>query len=287
MSEPRQSAILLLSCPDRKGIVAEVSHFVYANNGNILHSDQHTDTDAGVHFMRVEWDLADFEFSTDRIADAFSPLAEKFQMDWELHFSNQTPRMAIFVSRINHCLYDLLWRVWSGEFKAEIPVIISNHPDLAPIAEFFGIDFRVFPINADNKQKVEQEQLQLLQSLDIDLIALARYMQILSPQFIQQYRNRIVNIHHSFLPAFAGPRPYEQAFKRGVKIIGATSHYATEDLDQGPIIEQDVERVTHRDNVESLIRKGKNLEKKVFAQAIKLHLEHKIIVFNNKTMILD
>ncbi len=287
MNKKTSNAILLLSCPDRKGIVAEVSHFIFANNGNIIHSDQHTDTEAGVHFMRVEWDLTDFDFPPSRIARAFAPLAEKFRMDWELYFSDTTLRTAIFVSKLDHCLYDLLWRIRAGELPTEVVAIVSNHPDLKPIADFFQIPFHVFEVTESTKREAEQKQLDLLNSLQVDLVVLARYMQILSPSFIASFQNRVINIHHSFLPAFSGSKPYQQAFQRGVKLIGATSHYATDELDQGPIIEQDVERVTHRDNIQSFIEKGKNLEKKVLGRAVKLHLQHKVLVYNNKTMILD
>ena len=280
-------AILLLSCPDRKGIVASISQFIYEHNGNIVHADQYTDTEKGQFFMRIEWELDDFDLERKEIPEAFSPLAHQFQMKWMLCFTDYVPNVAIFVSKAPHCLYEILLRHSSGEILANIKLIISNHPDLRPVAETFGIPFYFFPITPETKSDIEKQELAVLKKHHIDLIILARYMQILTSEFIAHYPNRIINIHHSFLPAFVGSRPYHQARERGVKIIGATSHYVTPELDAGPIIEQDVIRVSHRDSVEDLIRKGRDIEKLVLARAIKLHLENRILVYENKTIIFD
>lgn len=279
------SAILLISSPDRRGLVAAITDFIFRRNGNILHLDQHVDTERNTFFMRVQWDLTDFEISKSKIAPAFAPLAEQYHMDWRLHFSDERQRMAIFVSKEDHCLYDLLYRWQSGEWCVDIPLIISNHPTLEHIAQKFGIPFHVFTITKENKAEQERTQLDLLKTQQVDLIILARYMQILTADFIAHYPNRIINIHHSFLPAFPGARPYHQAYERGVKIIGATSHYVTAELDAGPIIEQDVARVDHRDSVSEMIRKGKDLEKTVLARAIWAHLGHRILVYQNKTVV--
>ena len=283
----KKHAVLLLSCPDRKGIVASISQFIYEHNGNIVHAEQYTDTEKGRFFMRIEWELEGFKLKREEIASAFSPLAQRFHMEWSLRFTDYIPNVAIFVSKTSHCLYELLLRQQSGEIVANIKLIISNHPDLRPVAENFGIPYYVFPVTPETKADVEKEEISLLQKHDIDLIVLARYMQILSPNFITYYPNRIINIHHSFLPAFAGPRPYHQARERGVKVIGATSHYVTAELDAGPIIEQDVIRVTHRDSIADLIRKGRDIEKLVLARAVKLHLENRIIVYENRTIVFD
>ncbi|MDL1971296.1 MAG: formyltetrahydrofolate deformylase [Candidatus Desulfofervidaceae bacterium] len=280
-------AVLLLSCPDRKGIVASVSRFIYEHNGNIVHAEQYTDTEKGRFFMRIEWELEGFKLKREQISSFFSPLAQRFQMEWSLHFTDYIPNVAIFVSKTSHCLYELLLRQQSGEIGANIRLIISNHPDLKPVAETFGVPYYVFPVTPENKEKVEQEELLLLKEHKIDLIVLARYMQILTPAFVAHYPNRIINIHHSFLPAFAGPHPYHQARERGVKVIGATSHYVTAELDAGPIIEQDVIRVSHRDRIADLIRKGRDIEKLVLARAVKLHLENRIIVYENRTIVFD
>jgi formyltetrahydrofolate deformylase len=284
---PQETAILLLSCPDSRGIVAEISHFIFTYNGNILHSDQHNDPETGTFFMRIEWDLEGFKIPRPKIAQAFEPIAEKFSMDWRLEFTSRKLRMAIFVSKFDHCLYDLLLRNRSGELRAEIALILSNHEAARPIAESFGIPFHLFHVTKETKTEVEDREMELLTENRIDLIVLARYMQILSDRFAERFRNRIINIHHSFLPAFVGAKPYHQAYSRGVKIIGATSHYVTAELDQGPIIEQDVARISHRDSVEDLIQKGQNLEKLVLSRAVKLHLEHKVLVFGNKTVVFD
>lgn len=281
----RASAILLISCPDRRGLVAAVTDFLFRHNGNILRLDQHVDPQDSVFFMRVEWDLDGFDIADDGIAAQFAPVAARFDMTWTLHFSTTVQRMAVFVSRQSHCLYDILSRVQSGEWRVEIPLVISNHPDLESLAGKFGVPFRHFPITASDKAEVEQAQLALLEQQRVDFIVLARYMQIVSPAFISRYPNRIINIHHSFLPAFVGARPYHSAYARGVKLIGATSHYVTADLDAGPIIEQDVLRVNHQDTIEDLVRKGKDVEKLALARAIRHHLQHQVLVYNNKTVV--
>jgi formyltetrahydrofolate deformylase len=287
MARDTTTAVLLLSCRDQKGLVAATSDFIYRNDGNIVHADQHVDAEAGLFLQRIEWELAGFGIDRAGLADAFRPIAEKFGMQWELHFSDYVPRVAIFVSKLEHCLSDLLLRQRMGEFEAEIRLVISNHPDLQQFVESFGPEYQFYPITKDTKAEQEQKQIELLDAQRIDLVVLARYMQILSGQFVRRFQNRIINIHHSFLPAFPGGRPYHQAHERGVKIIGATSHYATEELDQGPIIEQDVVRVSHRDSVQDLIRKGKDLEKVVLARAVSLHLSHRILVYGNKTVVFD
>jgi len=287
MSNRSETAILLLSCEDQRGIVAEISHFIFMYNGNIIHSDQHNDLETNTFFMRIEWEIENFAIDKDKIYQAFEPLAERFNMSWQLRFSSDRVKMAVFVSRLDHCLYELLLGNRSGEVEADIDLIISNHPDLKQVAEYFNIPFYHFPVNKENKKEVEKEELELLKKHNIDLVVLARYMQILTSDFTRQYENNIINIHHSFLPAFVGAKPYHQAYARGVKIIGATSHYVTADLDQGPIIEQDVARISHRDAVSNLKQKGKNLEKIVLSHAVRLHTEHKIIVSGNKTVIFD
>ncbi len=283
----KETAILLLSCRDQKGIVAEISHFISTYEGNILHSDQHSDEETQTFFMRIEWDLADFSIPREKIEDAFEPVAEKFKMSWQLEFSSRPKRIAIFVSKFDHCLYDLLLRHTAGELSGDIRLIVSNHEKLESVAEYFNIPFYHFPVTKETKEEVEERELSLLDEYQVDLIILARYMQIVGPRLVERYRNRMINIHHSFLPAFVGAKPYHQAHSRGVKIIGATSHYVTEELDQGPIIEQDVVRITHRDSVSDLVQKGKNLEKLVLSKAVKLHLEDKILVFGNKTVVFD
>ena len=280
------SAILLIHCPDNKGIVATVSEFIYKNNGNITALAQHVDQDQQVFFMRIEWELDGFIIPDDKIGEYFDTLiAKKYDMQWQLHFSSEVPRLAIFVSRQPHCLYDLLARWKSGELEVVIPLIISNHEDLRPVAEQFGVDFHHFPICGDTKDEQEEAQLELLARHRVEFIVLARYMQILSPAFISRYRNRIINIHHSFLPAFPGARPYQSAYERGVKIIGATSHYVTEELDHGPIIEQDVIRIDHSDSVEDMVRYGKDIEKAVLARGLRYHLEDRVLVHGNKTVV--
>jgi formyltetrahydrofolate deformylase len=279
------SATLLISCPDRRGLVASITDFIFKHEGNILHLDQHVDVEDNVFFMRVEWELANFKIWRQDIARMFQPLAESFQMTWQLHFSDDVPRMAIFVSKQSHCLYDILSRWQSGEFRVDIPLIISNHDDLKEVAEQFNIPYYVFKITRDNKLEQEQKQLALLDDHRINLVVLARYMQIITSQFVDHFPQQIINIHHSFLPAFVGAKPYHQAYARGVKIIGATSHYVTADLDAGPIIEQDVTRVTHKDSIKDMVRKGKDLEKSVLARAIWYQMQNRILVYNNKTVV--
>jgi formyltetrahydrofolate deformylase len=280
------SAILLIHCPDSKGIVATVSEFIYKNNGNITYLDQHVDIVRKVFFMRIEWELDNFIIPDDKIGEYFDTLiAKKYDMQWQLHFSHEVPRMALFVSKMPHCLYDILSRWKSQEIEVEIPLIISNHPDLEPVAHQFGIDFHCFEINGHNKREQEQAQLQLLREHQIEFIVLARYMQILSEDFIRPYKNRIINIHHSFLPAFPGAKPYHSAFERGVKVIGATSHYVTDELDAGPIIAQDIIRVSHADSVEDLVRKGRDLEKLILSRSIWHYLQRQILVYQNRTVV--
>jgi formyltetrahydrofolate deformylase len=282
----KQTAILLISCPDQRGLVAKFANFIYANGGNITHADQHTDFEAGLFLNRIEWQLKGFNLPKDLIAPAFNAIAQPLNAKWELHFSDTLPRIAIWVSRQDHCLLDLIWRHRAKEFHAEIPLIMSNHPDLQPIVEQFGIDYHYIPITKENKQEQEIKQLELLHEYKIDLVVLAKYMQIVSADFIAKFP-QIINIHHSFLPAFVGANPYHRAFERGVKIIGATAHYATPELDAGPIIEQDVVRVSHRDEVNDLIRKGKDLERIVLARAVRLHLQNRVLVYGNRTVVFE
>jgi formyltetrahydrofolate deformylase len=296
----KSSAILLISCPDAKGEVATIADFVYRHGGNILHADEHADEESGLFLMRVEFDPKDFDIDLPEndlagnnitggdlsdFAKHFSPIAEKFEMKWRLAQSSHRPRMIILVSKYDHCLVDLLYRHQSGELACEIPLIISNHPDNQPIADFYKLPYAVISITKENKQQAEQQIHALVDKHQADFIVLARYMQILSNDFVSRYPQRIINIHHSFLPAFIGARPYHQAFERGVKLIGATSHYVTEVLDDGPIIEQDVVRVSHRDTVEDLIRKGRDLEKVVLSRAVRLHVENRILLYGNKTVV--
>lgn len=280
------SAILLIHCPDRKGLVLSVTEFIHTNEGNIIYLDQHVDHQNEVFFMRVEWDLTGFLIPREKIGEYFQVLiAKKFNMKWQLHFSDAVPKMAIFVSKLPHCFYDIISRWQSAEWNVEIPLIISNHNDLKPIADKFGIEFHYIPKDEKNKSRQEAEELKLLKKCNVDFIVLARYMQILSKNFVSKYDSRIINIHHSFLPAFPGAKPYHSAFERGVKIIGSTSHYVNSDLDAGPIIEQDVARVSHSDSVKDLIRKGRDLEKLVLSRAIWKHLQRKILVYDNRTVI--
>ncbi len=281
------TAVLLISCGDQKGLVAAVSDFLYRHNGNIVHADQHTDPEEGVFLQRVEWDVEGFSIPRDGIGEAFRPIAERFGMVWTLRFSDYVPRIALLMSKLEHCAYDILARASMGEFAAEIPLIISNHDDARGVAARFGVPYEVVPVTQATKHDAERRMLAMLTDHRIDLVILARYMQILSDDFVRAYPNRIINIHHSFLPAFAGARPYHQAHERGVKIIGATAHYATPELDQGPIIEQDVARVSHRDAVADLVRKGRDLEKTVLARAVDLHLRNRIVVYGNKTVVFD
>jgi formyltetrahydrofolate deformylase len=283
----RPTAILLVSCPDRRGLVFQIAEFVSRNNGNIVHADHHIDSQSGLFLMRVEWELDEFRIAPDEIAVQFARVAEALNMQWQIHFSQRPQRIAIMVSKYSHCLYDLLLRNAAGELPGTIALVSSNHADLEPLAQRFGIPFYIFPIGPENKREQEQKQLELLACERIDLIVLARYMQILSSEFTASYPNRIINIHHSFLPAFIGSQPYHQAYQRGVKLIGATSHYVTEQLDDGPIIEQDVIRISHRDSVEDLIRKGRDLEKIVLARGVRLHLEFRVLPYGGKTAVFD
>ncbi len=281
------TAVLLISCPDQRGLVARIAQFIYENGGNIVHSDHHTDSASGLFLMRVEWEMEGFRVAREEMGKVFGALAASLRMEWELHFTDRPNRLAIFVSRQSHCLYDLLWRHNAGELPAELAVVVSNHADLRPAVERFGIPFAEFPITPDTKPEQERRQMELLARHGVDLVVLARYMQVLSPPFVNCYPHRIINIHHSFLPAFVGSRPYHQAHERGVKLIGATSHYVTAELDEGPIIEQDVARISHRDTVEDLIRKGRDLERVVLARAVRFHLEHRILPYGRKTVVFD
>jgi len=286
----KNSAILLISCPDRKGEVATIADFVYRHGGNILHADEHADEESGLFLMRVEFDPKDFDIDLSQkdlvdFGRQFSPIAAAFNMKWRLAQSSQRQRMIILVSKYDHCLVDLLYRHKSGELACDIPLIISNHADNHAIADFYRIPYEIVPVTRDNKNQAEDRIHSLIEQHQPDFMVLARYMQILSNHFVSRYPQQIINIHHSFLPAFVGARPYHQAFERGVKLIGATSHYVTEVLDDGPIIEQDVVRVSHRDTVDDLIRKGRDLEKVVLSRAVRLHVENRILLYGNKTVV--
>ncbi len=284
----KNSAVLLIHCPDKPGIVVAITDFIHKNDGNILYLDQHVDTERGIFFMRIEWDLSNFVIQREKIAEYFDTLVGfRYQMTSQLHFSDTKLRMALFVSKLPHCFYDLLARYECGELNVEIPVIISNHDDLKHVAERLGIDFHRIEITGENKQLQEEKQKELLVKYDIDFIVLARYMQVLSDDFVKAYPQRIINIHHSFLPAFPGGRPYHSAFERGVKIIGATSHYVTAELDAGPIIEQDVVHVSHKDTVEDMVRIGRDLEKIVLARAVRHHVHHDLLVYENRTVVFE
>ena len=283
-----KTAKLLLHCPDKPGILAEVTDFITVNKGNIIYLDQYVDHVENIFFMRIEWELKDFLVPQEKIEDYFATLyAQKYEMNFRLYFSDTKPRMAIFVSKMSHCLFDLLARYTAGEWNVEIPLIISNHPDLQHVAERFGIPFHLFPITKETKEEQEKKEMELLAKHKITFIVLARYMQVISEQMINAYPNRIIYIHHSFLPAFVGAKPYHAAFERGVKIIGATSHYVTTELDAGPIIEQDVVRITHKDTVQDLVNKGKDLEKIVLSRAVQKHIERKVLAYKNKTVIFN
>ena len=282
------TAKLLLHCPDKPGILAEVTDFITVNKGNIIYLDQYVDHVENIFFMRIEWELKDFLVPQEKIEDYFRTLyGQKYEMDFRLYFSDVKPRMAIFVSKMSHCLFDMLARYTAGEWNVEIPLIISNHPDLQHVAERFGIPFYLFPITKETKEEQERKEMELLAKHKITFIVFARYMQVISEQMINAYPNKIINIHHSFLPAFVGAKPYHAAFQRGVKIIGATSHYVTTELDAGPIIEQDVVRITHKDSIEDLVNKGKDLEKIVLSRAVQKHIERKILAYKNKTVIFS
>ncbi len=280
------TATLLISCPDQQGLVAKIANFIYANGGNIVHADQHRDSPSELFLTRIEWQLEGFNLHRELVGPAFDAIAKPLGASWKLHFSDQMPRMAIWVSKQNHCLLDLLWRHQAGELAADIPLIISNHDVLAPIAAQFGIEFHHLPVTKANKVEQEAKQLELLRQHRIDLVVLAKYMQILSADFLKEFSS-VINIHHSFLPAFVGANPYHRAYERGVKIIGATGHYVTSDLDAGPIIEQDVVHISHRDQVGDLIRKGKDLERLVLARSVRLHLRHRVLVYGNRTVVFE
>jgi formyltetrahydrofolate deformylase len=288
LREKKNTAVLLIHCPDKQGILATVTEFLNKNKGNIIYLDQHVDRQEKIFYMRVEWELEDFAIPTEKIGEYFETLiATHLQMTWRLYFSNTVPRMALFVSKMPHCLFDILARYTAGEWDIEIPIIISNHETLRPVADRFGIDFHYFPITKANKAEQETAEIQLMKESNIDFVVLARYMQILSEDFVKQFPNKIINIHHSFLPAFAGAKPYHAAHERGVKIIGATSHYVTSELDAGPIIEQDVTRCSHVDTIQKLVRKGRDLEKIVLSQAVYKHLQRKILVYKNRTVVFN
>jgi formyltetrahydrofolate deformylase len=282
-----RSAILHVQCPDRKGLDATLAEFIYRANGNILHFEQHMVPELGLYLARIEWDLTGFLIEMQDFARHFAPIAERMNMMWQIANSSDRLRVAVFVSKYDHCLVDLLYRRHTGELACDMPLIVSNHPDAKRHADFYGVPFRWMEITAENKQETERRQRELLEQNRVDLIVLARYMQILSPQFIANYPQRIINIHHSFLPAFVGAKPHHQAFERGVKLLGATAHYVTEALDDGPIIEQDVIRISHRDSLQDLVQKGRDLEKIVLSRAVGWHLEHRVLLYANKTVVFD
>ncbi len=288
MDNHKNTAILLMHCPDRPGIIAILTEFINSNGGNILYLDQYVDRENGIFYMRVEWELEGFQIPTDKISDYFDTLyAHRYDVTYRLSFSDRPQRMAIFVSKMSHCLYDMLARYRAGEWDVEIPLIVSNHPDLKFVGEQFGIPFEVFPVNRENKVEMEKRELELLDSQGVDFIVLARYMQVLSEDFIGHYPDSIINIHHSFLPAFVGAKPYHAAYERGVKLIGATSHYVTTELDAGPIIEQDIVRISHKDTVRDLIKKGRDLEKIVLSRAVEKHIQRKVLTYRNKTVVFN
>jgi formyltetrahydrofolate deformylase len=283
----KSTAILLISCPDRKGIVATISDFVFRHNGNILHADEHADEESNLFLMRVEFDPTGFDIELADFSRHFTPIADEFEMQWRLARPNYRAKMIILVSKYDHCLVDLLYRHKSGELACDIPLIISNHPDNQPIADFYGIPYLTIPVPKDSKRQAEEKILSLIELHKPDFMVLARYMQILSNEFVNRYPQRIINIHHSFLPAFVGAKPYHQAFTRGVKLIGATSHYVTEVLDDGPIIEQDVVRISHRDSLDDLLQKGRDLEKVVLSRAVRWHIDDRVLLYGNKTVVFD
>lgn len=283
MMESKSTAILLLSCKDRTGLISRISHFVFERGGNIIDLDEHVDGE--YFFIRLSWDMKNFSVPEVDVAEAFAPLAKEFDAKWRINFTGKDMRVAIFVSKLDHCLQEILWRQRLGEFNIEIPLIVSNHEDLKPLADQYGIPYCVFPVTNENKEDQEKGELALLKEKNIDTILLARYMQVLTPAFVDKYPNKIINIHHSFLPAFAGSNPYKQAYERGVKIIGATSHYVTKDLDDGPIIEQDVIRISHKDTIDDLVRKGRDLERLILARALYYHAQYRILVHGKKTIV--
>lgn len=282
------TATLLVNCPDRRGLVAAVSGFLYRLGANILHADQHQDNELGLFFMRVEWSLEGVALTGDAFSEAFArEVAEPYGMQWRVEFSARRPRMGIFVSRYDHCLLDLLHRQRSGELPCEVPVVIGNHDTCKGLAEYYGAEFHCIPVTAETKSAAEEAQAALLEQHGVDLVVLARYMQVLSPVLLGRFPGRVINVHHSFLPAFVGAKPYHAAFERGVKLIGATSHYVTEELDEGPIIEQDVVRISHRDQLQDLIQKGRDLERVVLSRAVRWHLQHRILLYGRKTVVFD
>jgi len=281
------TAVLLLSCPDKSGLVARISHFIFERGGNILDLDEHVDPEEGIFFIRLVWDMTNFSISPEDLKDAFLPLAKEFRADWDIHLPGQKRNVAIFISKYDHCVREILWRYQLGEYDIKIPLVISNHLDLEPLISQYGIPLHVFQITNENKTEQERKELDLLAAHNVDTIVLARYMQILSEEFVEKYPNKIINIHHSFLPAFAGSDPYRQAYNRGVKIIGATSHYVTRELDEGPIIEQDIIKISHKDSLQKLKRKGRDLERLVLARALQYHVENRILVRGQKTVIFD
>ena len=284
----QNSAILLMHCPDQPGIIAVITEFINTNGGNILYLDQYVDRENSVFYMRVEWDLENFAIPANKIEEYFNTLyASRYNVTYKLSFTDRPRRMALFVSKMSHCLYDILARYVAGEWDVEIPVIVSNHPDLKSVAEQFNIPYEVVPVTRQNKEEMEAIEFEILDRYKIDFIVLARYMQVLSEDFINRYPNRIINIHHSFLPAFVGAKPYHAAHDRGVKLIGATSHYVTTELDAGPIIEQDIVRITHKDTVNDLVKKGRDLEKIVLSRAVEKHIQRKILTYNNKTVVFS
>ncbi|MBF0574946.1 formyltetrahydrofolate deformylase [Dysgonomonas sp. GY617] len=281
-------ATILIYSPDQPGLVAAVTDFICVNGGNIIQLEQHVDKQEDIFFMRVEWDITKFLIPKDKIGEYFQTMyANKFEMTFRLYFNDYTPKMAVFVSKMSHCLFDILARYTAGEWNVEIPLIISNHEDLRWVAERFGIEYHVIKISKENKDEMEAKQKALLKEKGVDFIVLARYMQILTDEFIKEYPNKIINIHHSFLPAFVGAKPYHAAYERGVKIIGATSHYVTTELDAGPIIEQDITRISHRDSISDLVRKGQDLEKIVLSHGIEYHINRRVLVYKNKTILFS
>ena len=283
----KNTATLLITCPDAKGIVATVANFLHQHNANILHADQHQDAENSLFLMRVEWDLEQFSLDEAAFGKQFEAIATQFNMEWQLKRSAHKPRLALMVSQYDHCLADLLHRHQQGELACDIPLIISNHLDTKALADFYGVAFHHIPVTKDTKAEAENAQFALFDEYNIDLIVLARYMQILSSNFVARYPKIIINIHHSFLPAFIGAKPYHRAFERGVKLIGATAHYVTEDLDEGPIIEQDIARISHRDQVEDLLQKGRDLERIVLSRAVRWHIDHRLLTYANKTVVFD
>jgi formyltetrahydrofolate deformylase len=283
----KNSAILLVQCPDRKGLDATIAEFIYRYDGNILHFEQHQAGEERYYLARVEWDLEGFRLELKDFAGAFGPIAGKFGMNWRMAMGNYRPRVAIFVSKFDHCLVDLLYRQRNGELCCDFPLMISNHPDAKRHADFYAIPYHMIPVTKETKPEAERQQRELLEAHKVDLLVLARYMQVLSPEFIAHYPQRIINIHHSFLPAFIGAKPHHQAYERGVKLIGATAHYVTEVLDDGPIIEQGVARITHRDGLDDLVEKGRDLEKVVLSKAVRWHIENRILLYDNKTVIFE